>query len=183
MRNRLPSGFLHFSCHVLSHDVTSSDKLLTPKLHVLYNTYGTPLGKAAFVISRTLRRSSTRTGSKRSGGGLVVSPNRLGWLEEPSLAAEEYIIYRHKNVRNLTYSKGWHHRGLGWFEAVVGTAVAEFVSYSNAADTDSVSPILSSAWASPSAVIVTDGDDAEVDEVVAMVEMMIHVERADETFI
>lgn len=41
------------------------------------------------------------------------------------------------------------------------------MSYSNAADTDSVSPILSSAWASPSAVTVTDGD-AEVDEVVAM---------------
>jgi hypothetical protein len=45
------------------------------------------------------------------------------------------------------------------------------VSYSNAADTDSVSPILSSAWASPSAVTVTDGDDAEVDEVVAMAEL------------
>lgn len=38
------------------------------------------------------------------------------------------------------------------------------MSYSNAADTDSVSPSLSSAWASPSAVTVTDGDDAEVDE-------------------
>ena len=51
------------------------------------------------------------------------------------------------------------------------------MSYSNAADTDSVSPILSSAWASPSAVTVTDGDDAEVDEVVAMAELKL--ERRD----
>jgi len=47
------------------------------------------------------------------------------------------------------------------------------VSYSNAADTDSVSPILSSARTSPSAVTVTDGDDAEVDEIVAMAKLKL----------
>jgi hypothetical protein len=51
------------------------------------------------------------------------------------------------------------------------------VSYSNAADTDSVSLILSSAWASPSTVTVTDGDDAEVDNVVAMAELILKLER------
>lgn len=52
-----------------------------------------------------------------------------------------------------------------------GDCSCRIVSYSNAADTDSVSPILSSAWASPSTVTVTDGDDAEVDKVVAMAEL------------
>ncbi len=47
------------------------------------------------------------------------------------------------------------------------------MSYSNAADTDSVSPILSSARTSPSAVTVTDGDDAEVDEIVAMAKLKL----------
>jgi hypothetical protein len=55
---------------------------------------------------------------------------------------------------------------------VVWDCSCRIVSNSNAADTDSVSPILSSAWASPSAVTVTDGDDAKVDEVVAMAELI-----------
>lgn len=46
------------------------------------------------------------------------------------------------------------------------------VSYSDAADTDSVSPNLSSAWANASAVTVTE-QDAEVDEVVVMAELKL----------
>ena len=42
------------------------------------------------------------------------------------------------------------------------------MSYSDTADTDSVNPILSSARASSSTVIVMEGADADVDEVVAM---------------
>jgi hypothetical protein len=42
----------------------------------------------------------------------------------------------------------------------------KIVSYSDAADTDSVNPILSSARASSSGVTITEGTDAEVDEVV-----------------
>jgi hypothetical protein len=55
------------------------------------------------------------------------------------------------------------------------------VSYSNDADTESVNPILSSARARISLVTVTIGDNAEVDEVVAMAERVesdIHEVRA-----
>jgi hypothetical protein len=47
------------------------------------------------------------------------------------------------------------------------------VLYSNDADTESVNPILSSARAKISLVTVRVGDDAEVDEVVAMAESRV----------
>ena len=49
-----------------------------------------------------------------------------------------------------------------------GDCSCRIMSYSDTADTDSVSPILSSARASSSTVIVMEGADADVDEVVAM---------------